>query len=170
MGSGFGQASIVALKKVLSEKEIKLHYGRGILMPANYIAKYNPMFIGRAAKADKRIMSVSIEIKAKKCVTKGLPLTADNLYTNIKSLAEKFFFESACDGCGLCEKICPVENIKLIDKNPEWRRHCEHCMACIQWCPQEAIQYGVKTKKRNRYRNPYITAKDMIINKGNSEM
>jgi ferredoxin len=162
MGGGFGQASIAALERVLAEKGIRLCYGRGILMPANYIAKYNPMFIGRAAKADRRISRVSGEIKAQKPKIKRFPMSADSLYKDIESLDEKFFTEPTCDGCGLCEKICPAGNITLADRRPEWRRHCEHCMACINWCPREAIQYGAKTKKRGRYHNPYVTAKDML--------
>lgn len=150
---GYGLGSVTMLEKALAEKNLKLKYGRGILMPANYIVKYNPMFLKRTAKSNKKIQQITDDIKLKKTLIKKSSIISDNLYKNIAELDKEFFFESQCSGCGLCEKICPVENIQLTDNRPEWRHHCEHCMACIHRCPQKAIQYGVKTKKRRRYYN-----------------
>jgi Fe-S-cluster-containing hydrogenase component 2 len=48
-----------------------------------------------------------------------------------------------------------------VDKKPVWKHHCELCCACIHFCPAEAIQYGQKTKKRGRYKNPSVTIADM---------
>ena len=162
MGGGFGEGSITALERFLTEKGITLHYGRGILMPANYIVKYNPMFISRVAKTNKYIKQIFDDIKAQKNIIKKNFLVADNLYKNIELLDENFFAENNCTECGQCVKICPVENIKLVEKKPEWQHNCEHCMTCIHWCPQQAIQYGTKTKKRKRYHNPNINVKDII--------
>jgi ferredoxin len=78
----------------------------------------------------------------------------------------KYFATDACTHCGLCEKICPVQNIRLADGRPEWLHHCEQCMACIQWCPVEAIQYGKKTAGRKRYRHSAIKAEDLCIRGG----
>lgn len=153
---GFGSGSITMLEKTLAEKNLKLKYGRGILMPANYIIKYNPMFIGRTAKSNKKIQKIANDIKLKKTLIKRSGIISDNLYKNIKELDKEFFFESQCSGCGLCQKICPVGNIKLTNNRPEWLHHCEHCMACIHRCPKKAIQYGTKTKKRRRYYNTNI--------------
>jgi ferredoxin len=57
---------------------------------------------------------------------------------------KKFTVDSTCNGCGVCEKICLVKNIKLNKKRLVWKHHCEQCFACIQWCPCEAIQYEKK--------------------------
>jgi ferredoxin/flavodoxin len=162
MGGGFGAGSVAALEKAVSEKGLQLRYGRGLLMPANYIVNYNPMFLGRANKVDSAIKRISDDIKAQKSEIKKINFTADNLYKNIEWLDGEFFAESQCRGCGQCEKICPVGNIKLADKKPVWEHHCEHCMACIQWCPEKAIQYGAKTKKRGRYHHPHVALSDMI--------
>jgi len=75
----------------------------------------------------------------------------------------KFLATEACTRCGLCEKICPVENIRLADGRPEWLHHCEQCMACIQWCPPEAIQSGKRTAGRARYHHPAVTAADLCL-------
>ena len=45
----------------------------------------------------------------------------------------------------------------------ETRPDCrEQCYACVQWCPQEAIQANKRTPRRERYRNPDVTLKDII--------
>ena len=67
-----------------------------------------------------------------------------------------------CTGCAICQKICPVDNIKIENKQPIWGKQCEQCMACIQWCPTQAIEYSDKTRKRKRYHNPEIKISDMI--------
>lgn len=80
---------------------------------------------------------------------------------------KKFFSDEKCTSCGICEKICPAENIKMIDGKPKWQGHCEQCMACIQWCPVEAIQHGKKTIGRKRYHHPDIKVSDMLKQSGN---
>jgi ferredoxin/flavodoxin len=63
-----------------------------------------------------------------------------------------FAATDACNGCGLCERICPVKAIKLEDGVPRWvRKHCMQCMGCINRCPQKAIQYGHGTLSKGRY-------------------
>jgi len=81
---------------------------------------------------------------------------------NIGNMARDFFTNGKCISCKICEKICPVDNIKMIDGKPSWNWHCEFCMACIQWCPAKAIECGSKTSKRKQYRHPNIKIADMI--------
>ncbi|MCL1879972.1 MAG: EFR1 family ferrodoxin [Actinomycetia bacterium] len=159
---GPGQGSIAALEKVLAEKNLKLSYGRGIFMPANYIIKYNPMFLGRAAKAGRKIQKIAGDIKSKKTLLKKSRVTADTLYQNIEELDRAFSAGTECTGCGLCVKLCPIENIRLDNGKPQWRGACEHCVACINWCPSQAIEYGDKTHKRRRYHNPQIKEGEMM--------
>ncbi len=153
---GLGSGSITMLEKLLAEKNLKLKYGNSILMPGNYIVNYNPTFFGRTAKSVKKIQRITDDIKAERTLVKKGKIIDDRLYKNIEELDKAFFVESGCSGCGLCEKICPVENIKITHNRPEWLHHCEHCMACIHRCPQKAIQYGDKTKKRRRYYNSEV--------------
>jgi ferredoxin len=74
-----------------------------------------------------------------------------------------FYSNEKCIGCGTCEKVCPVDNIKMIDKNPSWQHKCEQCFACLQWCPQSAIQFGNNTENINRYHHPDVKVSDLMI-------
>lgn len=65
---------------------------------------------------------------------------------------KKFNVNEQCIGCGLCEKLCPKNVIKLVDGKPIWnKKGCLHCTACINKCPKQAINYGTKTITKNRY-------------------
>ena len=61
-----------------------------------------------------------------------------------------FYVTEACNQCGICEKVCPVNNIRVTTK-PIWANRCELCQACLNYCPQQAIQYGHYTKNKKRY-------------------
>jgi ferredoxin len=80
-----------------------------------------------------------------------------------KSLA--FVYDVNCNGCGICTKICPVDNITLVETKPLWGENCALCFACLQWCPKEAIQAGKITVNKNRYHHSNIEISDIIKQK-----
>ena len=59
-----------------------------------------------------------------------------------------------CIGCGKCDRVCPLGNIRMENGQPRWGENCTHCMACICGCPTEAIEYGKKSVGKPRYRCP----------------
>ena len=169
MGISLGSGALTQCAKTLDANGLKLQYGCGVVMPRNYIVKYNPLSPETAMKYNKKAASkiawIAADIKSKKTEIRNMVgnlLTTDTLYKNIKDLDEKFFVEDQCNGCGQCEKICPVQNIKLTDGKPKWQHHCEHCVACIHWCPNEAIQFGNRTQNRRRYHNPEIKVSELL--------
>ena len=60
-----------------------------------------------------------------------------------------------CTLCGFCEKICPVDNIKVGDK-VDWDNHCEGCLRCINYCPVGAIEYKTYTEGKLRFKNKRV--------------
>lgn len=84
-------------------------------------------------------------------------------FKKLKVNAEK------CNHCGLCEKLCPMRNIRMeenlsLSKTPAFANLCESCFSCLHYCPQEAITYQRMSKKKTgfQYRHPQIRVKEMI--------
>ena len=83
-------------------------------------------------------------------------------FRQVHKMDKNFWVDDKCNNCGICLKVCPVNNIKIISEKPSWLHRCEQCFACLQWCPQEAIQHGKKTTKYPRYHHPEVTLEDML--------
>ena len=78
----------------------------------------------------------------------------------IPSSDRSFAVSEQCNGCGTCARVCPVNNIALVDGKPVWQNRCENCLACFNWCPTNAIHGGIVTSGY-RYRHPDVTMQDM---------
>lgn len=59
-----------------------------------------------------------------------------------------------CTSCGLCARDCPMLNIKMKDRHPEWGPACAMCLRCYHHCPVNAIAYGKETAGKGQYRPP----------------
>jgi len=134
-----------------------------LAMPNNYI----PMFdIDPAEVARKKVQAASMRLHdiagavcAGRCVFDveegSMPALKSGLIApmfNRFAMSDKpFFAEDTCTSCGMCERICPTENIVLKDGKPTWQGSCVQCLACLHRCPVRAIQYGKNTKNKGRY-------------------
>jgi flavodoxin/ferredoxin len=81
----------------------------------------------------------------------------------LKQSGRDYWVDEKCNLCGLCEKICPRENIEIVDDQVTWQRDCELCFGCLQWCPQEAIQYKDVTRTTGRSHHPDVKIRDMLL-------
>ena len=166
------------IETILNTKSKTLSAGFFIMMPNNYIIGYDIHSEARQIEffeeANKKIESIhkTVEkneknlgkdifekrrIKSEK-FNKGF---RDNVYGYDKS----FYAEDTCTSCGICVKVCPVNNIALEEGIPQWEHKCQQCLACINFCPEKCIQFGDKTLKTQRYHHPEITVKDMANQK-----
>ena len=61
-------------------------------------------------------------------------------YHKTKYYTDKLKIDPAkCVGCGLCEKLCPMKNIKSADGTAVAGNKCTMCYRCINQCPKQAI-------------------------------
>lgn len=173
-GSACGTLTII--DNIIKNNKQKLSSGFIVQMPGNYI----PMYGAKSEETQKKLFSKQtdrmnyisniINNKEIKKIEKG-GLISNILLTGIvypffikgtKHAYKNFWITDKCNGCGICVKICPVDNIKLKNKKPVWDINCEQCLSCIQWCPKEAIQYKKGTITRKRYHHPKIDISEII--------
>lgn len=61
---------------------------------------------------------------------------------------------ATCTSCGLCARSCPMLNIKMSDRRPQWGPACAMCLRCYHQCPVHAISYGKETSGKGQYNAP----------------
>jgi len=175
-GAGDPGTGIKKTLKLFEENKLKLSSVFNVPMPSNYTPygyppeqKQNKLF----SNADKKVHEI-VEIVRKRgshidsshssffrnYVHPGILYQLG--YGRINVLDKSFLTDENCNGCSLCQKVCPVNNITMKDNKPAWNNRCQQCYACLQWCPKESIQVSERTVGIKRYRNPNITVKDII--------
>lgn len=82
------------------------------------------------------------------------------LLKGVQSL--KFTSDEKCTRCGTCKRVCPLENIEIVEDKPVWGDNCANCHACINWCPQEAISLGGYNMDTKCYHHPGVKLSDII--------
>ena len=174
---GMPCATLVQLSNLLNANGVKLAAGFGIQLPGNYTPLYDAI---EAAKQEKMFSKEKEKIKEIAGIVKAgktAKIEKNSFIQNIllsgllyRSMSPKipasdknFYADEKCNSCGICEKVCPAENIKLENGKPVWQHRCEQCLACLHWCPTAAIQYGKKTAGRKRYHHPETKIDDFIL-------
>ncbi len=81
--------------------------------------------------------------------------------------------ENRCIGCGLCEKICPANCIKMdtkLDKNSRKEvseytinlGRCIFCGYCAEVCPELAIVHGGRYENVSEQREHFVLKEDLL--------
>lgn len=162
------------VNNILKEKSLKLSSGFNIKMPGNYTVFYGAVsdkkqykYFQKAQQNIDKALDIITNKKTTKMPTVPVLGAFFGWFYKISSkkfanLDKLFFADQNCNGCGICAKVCPVNNIKMEDNKPVWLHKCEQCFACLQWCPKTAIQAGKITTGRKRYHHPDINVNDVI--------
>lgn len=155
------------LKRILSDKGLILSAVYSLPMVDNFIFGYNlsdqteQSKTLKSAESKLKYIMKSIQVrgngdKPSKVSARVLSGIAYPLYRRGRK-TKKFHSDDNCTSCSLCQEICPVKAIKMVEGKPEWIvEQCVHCVACINRCPVNAIQYGTATKRRRRYVHPIL--------------
>jgi len=171
--------ALKALGKSLHERQVRLNYGRSVLLASNYMGGWyyekiipDPDRLNRRYKdADRICAEAADEIKAEKeSVEPGslfnllIPrtLTPSRYYSDSRPWDTEFSIDSGCSGCGTCVDACPVGNITLDQGTPVFHHNCQRCMGCIQFCPQQAFSILGKPMKKIRYKHPEIGKNELF--------
>jgi ferredoxin len=168
------RGTLGALRRILLKKNIgALFFGR---IPAveNYLAMFGPP---RSQTRERRVLMQEEATKeAARCIIERRENTVNTfcpfsaLVSLLFSLGVKFLYRryrlgAHCDGCGVCEKICPVSAIIMRDGRPVFTPKCEHCQGCVDLCPLRAIQFGRVKWGVPGYRHPGIELADLAGNR-----
>ncbi len=69
------------------------------------------------------------------------------------AMSPKFFYPNQeCIGCKICAKNCPLGNITMADKRPQWHDNCALCLRCYHICPRHAVSYSTVTRGKGQSR------------------
>ncbi|QNO15434.1 4Fe-4S ferredoxin [Alkalicella caledoniensis] len=166
-------ASMNQIEMLLSLKGLSLSAGFRIVMPDNFQLMYGPASETKQQKLFKQQESFTKDMVEIVRDNRLIPFREQGKYFtkvlggifsktfNPKGKDQNFWTQQSCNGCGICGKVCPADNIEIIQGKPVWRNNCELCLGCMQWCPQKALQYKQGTVKRARYQHPEIKVKEL---------
>jgi len=154
------------IRRHLEKKGLTLASAFTVIMPNSYILGYDAepedIVEEKLAAADLKIWDILKILDNKEAgvfdtIPGSMPLIRSGIVNRLfKGFArdnKRFTANDNCDGCGLCQEICPMHSISVTDK-PIWSGDCTMCLACLNRCPTHAIQYGKKTEDRGRYVHP----------------
>jgi len=133
----------------IGAKEIKMPHNMNLKKPAPKVEKLQEKGINKARK-----FAHDITFGISKWPHLPLPNPMKKISQSEKFLdllRNKYEFDidtTKCIKCGLCYKLCPVDNITM-DHYPEFEDECQMCMRCLSFCPTQAI----KPENKNFY--PY---------------
>lgn len=157
---GFSGGATKQIKELLAKNNIICNAHYSVRMPDNWTPVYdvsNKEKIDKTnRKADKSIDKIISRIKRNangNYDLRRLPFCKNSYkgYENMRRTATLSVNEK-CSGCGLCEKLCPVEAIEIQDGKPVWvKEKCAMCLGCLHRCPEFAIQRGEKTAIHGQY-------------------
>ncbi len=167
--------AIKQMKKLMYDKGMCLDYGAYIHMPMNDITlaqipsekSQDKIFGSFNKQINKVVKNISNHNKGYEPEPISFLLEKRNTpFINRVNQMDQFYrVDTSCIGCGICEKVCPVDNIHIEHGIPHWNNQCQMCLACYHYCPNRAIQYGDKGKNTKQYHHPDVSVQQIMNQK-----
>lgn len=140
------------IKNILRRKGYEPVAAMQVVMPDNFYytaekAKANPGILANGLQGTSLLAERFLKGEL---AWKDFPILPELVY-HISQIIFKMpsfrkaikFSKEKCIKCGLCAKLCPVDNI-IIHEYPVFSSKCQMCMRCLSFCPTNAI-YRKKT-------------------------
>ncbi|MDC7234778.1 MAG: EFR1 family ferrodoxin [Spirochaetales bacterium] len=153
--------SLLEAGKILKTKNFSLKWGFSVLQPQSGIGSLRintpELTVSRIREQAQKVRYIAEHISSggpdtleksgrfseflNRNTLKVLPtigkLMGQLIVKGMKNMS--FRAGTGCNGCGICEKLCPVDNITMNDTIPLWGDRCIGCMGCYHWCPEDAV-------------------------------
>lgn len=164
--------SIQESTRLLKNKGVEVTYSKVIQMPANWTVAMNP------PPKEEALSMIDVGVTQARAVAQDIINGVDHhhdfnypprysklgfykdyylfKWLGLSNMWREFRTDETCDSCGLCEKVCPTDSIRITDHQPHWSKTCEQCMRCVNFCPKQAIfqKSGGSIKGKNIYYEP----------------
>ncbi len=167
--------AIKQMKKLMKEKGRGLDFGAYIHMPMNDFTLAQVAGEGSMEKTlksfDSQMGNVAEKIRGREKWYGFEPISFllekrnTPFVERVNGLDRFYSVNKSCTGCGICEKVCPADNIRIEAGKPHWNGSCQMCLACFHFCPAKAIEYENKCLGVKRYHHPDISAKQIMEQK-----
>lgn len=170
-GQNIGELNRKSFEQALQQKGLKLNSGFSVQMPNNYLKITSKEKQEKTLLAAEKVINRINDVVARRLdnvfeIAK-VPMSAvmekfHPVFNKSVRNTDDFYVTDNCIRCGLCEKVCNGQTIK-VDGKPVWGNNCTKCFACIHLCPVKAVQLRKQTEKEGRYKNPNIKTEEMKI-------
>jgi len=163
-GDNMGHAMRI-FDKELKAKGLKTNARFAVVMPESNVC-FSFLHLDTPEREQEKIQKARVTVKhicevvgerrlnVEELVKGAIPYTytyvIGGYYNKHLITDEKFWVdEEACIQCGLCARLCPVDDIEGLPPHWEHDGSCTNCLACYHHCPQHAIHWG--NMKRGQY-------------------
>lgn len=141
----------VASIQSLEKKGYDVIYEKMLVMPSNFMIAFDESLSAMVLHAtpavvDRMVLNI-LAGERRRTIPYGIDRIASKL-GYFEKFGGKYFgrhlkVTDKCVNCGWCAKLCPMDNIKIIDGNHSFGETCVICLRCVYGCPQNAIEPGL---------------------------
>ncbi|MBQ7317946.1 MAG: EFR1 family ferrodoxin [Phascolarctobacterium sp.] len=171
MGGNQGRA-LKQMSEALAAKRITLNYAQTVMMPDNFFGIPLEKRVKMLEAAEPSINQIAKDIADRKeavaavkeaLLWKWFGTSASWWYLKNRLKFDNMTVDAAkCVGCGICQDVCQMQNITLVEGKPVFGNNCANCLGCFHWCPQSAISAGkLILDNSKRYVHPKINLQMM---------